>query len=243
MPPPDLSEVGHGLAVVHWGFRLVAGVVVTAFALVVLTALFNLSINSLEFGYLDLMVGVLGLCALGVAFLLGMVGRERCLDTPSELPVARVRVRLAVALEGCGWVSGVVNSGVTAVDLLGLASVPHELLYAVFGFALLLFLAGRAFFLAYLGSLARSFGVPLLSPLPTGTLMILVTSSAIVGTCVGILFANGSPPTGGQLGLAAVCFAVVLGVLCAMDNYGRLLRRVREATTQFNTRPMEPDSL
>lgn len=235
MPPQDLSEVGRGLAIVQWGFRLVAGAVWLVAVLIVLVATIEARGGQswvILIGLIPLGASAVGLSApLGV--LVGFIGRVRCLETPPELPIARTRVRLAALLEGCGWLSGVVNCGVAWATAVRSISVPWEVVHAVFGLSFVLFLAGRVISFAYLLALARSVDATPPADSPLLTLMVVVTASTMVFSSVGLLLtSNGHVPLKPeQMVTMGVTFVGTLGVLTGLSVYGRLLRRLREAIT------------
>jgi hypothetical protein len=93
-----------------------------------------------------------------IGMVVATVGRMWCLETPAEWPIARSRIRLAVILDGCGLLSGLLNAGVAYAARIGSITIPLEVLWSVFGFSLILLVAGRVFFHAYLRSLAKALG-------------------------------------------------------------------------------------
>jgi hypothetical protein len=231
MPPPDLSEVGRGLAIVQWGFRLVAGAVWAAGAGVILAAVTDAGHHTYTLGLLAGGVTALAACALMLGAVIGMHGRERCLDTPRELPAARARIRLAVLLEGCGWLSGVVNLGVAWATGVGSITLPWEVVHAVFGLSFVLFLAGRVFFFAYLRALAKSVDFTPSTGSPLLAIMVVVTASTMVATSVGLLVTSDGygSLTPGRMAAMGGTFLGTLGLLIGVHLYGRMLRRLREA--------------
>lgn len=238
MPPPDLSEVGRGLGIVHWGFRLITGAVVVACVGVVLAAVTDARHHTYALELLLAANFALGSCAVCVGVLIGFVGRVRCLETPPELPTARVRVRLAALLEGCGWLSGIVNAGIAWATAIGSIRLPWEVLHAVFGFAFLLFLAGRVFFFSYLRALARSVDTPVPASSPLIAIMVVVTASTMVSTSVGLLItSNGTVALSpGRMATMGGTFLGTLAVLTGLYLYGRTLRRLREAVNRHEAR-------
>lgn len=238
MRPPALLEVSLGLTLVHWGFRLVAGAVGAACAGVILAAVTDARHHTFAFELLLFAVAVLTSCAVGVGTLAGFGGRVGCLDTPPELPTACAYVRLAVVLEGCGWLSGVVNLGIAWATAVGSITLSWEVLHAVFGLSFVLFLAGRVFFFAYLRALARCVDITpsVGSPLPA--IMVVVTASTMMTTSVGLLItSNGhtslTPERMAAMGGTLVGTLVVLSVLYL---YGRMLHRLRRVVAEHNTR-------
>jgi hypothetical protein len=236
--PPALLEVSLGLTLVHWGSRLVAGAVVAACAGVILAAVTDARHHTFGFELLLFAVAVLASCAVGIGTLAGFNGRVGCLETPPELPVACVRIRLAVVLEGCGWLSGVVNLGIAWATAVGSITVPWEVIHAVFGLFFVLFLAGRVFFFAYLRALARCVDYARSAGSPLPAIMVVVTAATMVATSVGLLLtSNGhSSLTADRMAAMGGTFLGTLAVLAGLYLYGRMLHRLRRAVAEHNTR-------
>jgi hypothetical protein len=239
--PLDLHEVRHGLAIVQWGFRLVAGAVVAWASLTVFAAIYPSQDSErwdvlLLFGY----SGCLSLLSAFAGVIVGLHGRVCCLDTPPEMPVARVRIRPALLLEACGLLSGLVNAGVGCAVVAGAITMPVEVFQAVFGFAAVLCVAGRAFFVAYTFALARAVE---LRPAPRPSLaavMLIVTGSTAVTTAVGLqLTAGHRPLTFDELLPVVVTFSGAVCVFSFLYTYGRWLRRLREAVSEYDRPPAE----
>lgn len=228
---------------VHWGFRLIACGVVASAVFVVLTSILWLSHRDVE--RWDLFFLVLGsscilACSSAVGILVGFIGRTSCLDTPSELPVARARIRLAVILEGCGLLSSAVNGGVVWANNTSNITLPVEVLYSVFWFAFALFVAGRAFFYAFTVALAKAVDMKPAPRPSVSVLMMVVTGATIVATAVGLQLTGGSRPlTHTEIPTTAATFVAALGTFGALYAIGRWHHRLREAVTQYNTCPVE----
>ncbi len=159
MQSPDLQRVSRGLALVHWGVRLIAGAVVTAAALFVVITLVSFGSGAGGLGSVIALALLMFLISfpIGTGILLGAIGRVLCLRTPPELPIARARIRLAVILEGCGLLTAVVTGVVAAVaNGAGPIRLAYEVLYSVLVFAVVLFAAGQAFFYAFSVALAKA---------------------------------------------------------------------------------------
>lgn len=231
MKPPDLLEVSAGLRVTHIGFRILAWAVLLS----ALTTAVHAIVHYLD-SWFDFLAMAGGGCCVTPLSIVGTLvtfsGQLRCLDTPAELPVARSRIRLAVILEGCGLLSGVVNLGVAAV-YSGSRTVPLEVLWASFVFSLVLLVAGRVFFLAYLLAVARAAGQYVTFRPPIAVVMVIVSFAAVVAVVVNIklpadIQARGLIVMGG-------CFVGVTVTLTGLYVYDHLLRRVREAVERFPT--------
>lgn len=181
-----------------------------------------------------------GASVVGVATLVGLpttfAGRFMCLDTPPDLPTARARIWLAVLLDGCGLLSFVVNLAVGHFSTgPGAFKVPEVVWYGVFVFSFVLLLAARAFFLAYLRSLARAVDYTASLRLPVGVLIVVVSSATVVATIVGLHLTSGiTPLTVEHVGLMGVCFVATLAGLSGLYLYGRTLRELRSAVQLYD---------
>lgn len=239
MRPPDLREVSAGLAVVQLGFRLVSGAVWLAVATGVLATVFQQVDPDIE-KWSVLFASVGGSCFAAVltplGLLVGFAGRLRCLETPAEWTAARSRVRLAVLLEGCGLLCGVVNAVIAWAVVSGSLTVPVAVLHTVFGFALLMFVAGRVFFFAYLRSLVRAVGHS--APAGLGAeVVLLVAAAAVLSAAIGAHIAADTHPslTNERMVAVGVSFVVAAAVFVGLNEYGRMLRRLRGAVTRHMT--------
>jgi hypothetical protein len=139
-------------------------------------------------------------------------------------------------LEGCGFLMAVVNGGFAfAVSWLTNALPNTVVLQAVFAFSVLLFIAGRIFFLAYTVALAKAVQMELTLLPSVAALLLIVTGSTVFATAYLLAVTRGSGTitpfhalTAGGAGVAVLCGSGILYV------YDRHLRRLREAVTQFN---------
>jgi hypothetical protein len=245
MPPPDLQRIRLGLALVHWGFRLIAGAVISLAVVFAITGLLEPFKPGICFYCCLLMVVFVIPIPIAIGILVGVIGRPFCLRTPPELPIARARIRLSVLLEGSGLMMAVVNVAIAYIVAYCTNALSKTVvLQAVFAFAILLLIAGRIFFLAYTVALAKAVDMELtLFPSVTACLVI-VSCSTIFATADWLSSTRGSPPFtldqvlwAGGVGGAVLC---VFGILYV---YGRYLRRLREAVKQFNTPPAKEVAL
>lgn len=246
MQPPDLLRVSRGLALVHWGFRLIAaGVILTAVIFAVNTGL-RFFHRQAPFDLQDLLhstylycnffwgLGFLIVPPIVIGILVGSIGRVLCLRTPPELPIARARIRLAVLLEGCGLMTAAVNGGVIAATILANSNnIPYEVRYAVLWFAVVLFVAGRAFFYAFSVALAKAVDMKLVHRSSVAALVVIVTGSMV--SFAGLLLLGGTR-TLTEVLTAWGAFVVALCVFGILYVYGRHLGRLRAEVKQFNAR-------
>jgi len=118
-----------------------------------------------------------------IGMIVGFVGRCRCLATPPEFATARTRIRLAVLLEGCGWLSGVANLAVAVANSLLVLRLPGDVLKTTTALSFLLLVAGRMMFLWYARSLADATGNNSLARLAARSLVlfIAVAVSVVIG--------------------------------------------------------------
>jgi hypothetical protein len=189
-----------------------------------------------------------GCCATVLAVIgivVATIGRMWCLETPAEWPIARSRIRLAVILDVCGLLSGLVNVGVAYAANTGSITMPPEVLWSVFGFSLILLVAGRVFFVAYVRSLARALGKSTKTRLSIGAVVVIVLPAFAVPLTVSLyLIVDPHTPLTGE-GILAVMglFVVAAVVLTGLYAYGSLLRRVREAVRQSTVTPVAVDEV
>jgi len=217
---------------VHWGFRLVAGGVVASAVCVMLVW------DPLSFTIIS---GCLLIAGTLVGGIVGSLGRVRCLDTPPAFPTARGRIRLAVILEGCGLLSGVVNLGVGWAVATWKITLPVEVWCVVFLFAFVLFVAGRIFFYAFTVALAKGVGMKPTTLLSAVAVMMIIMGSTVTASAVGlqVIAHNRTEPIFQGVPIAGMAFVVALVTFGTLHAIGRWFRRLREAVTQFNTRPVE----
>jgi hypothetical protein len=183
----------------------------------------------------------LGLTAVA-AVVLGFVARCRCLATPADRTAARARVRLAVLLETCGWVSLAANVMVGVGTVTKVLPLPTLAVPITGGFSLLLLVVGRVIFFWYTRSLAESFDAPL-ARLPALSIALLLTwvGGAVAGFTVYQLgnFSVAPPALAFPTSYALFSVAGVAGV-AGQFVYGRLLGRLAAAVGQFNVVPPPP---
>jgi len=173
--------------------------------------------------------------------IIGFVGRCRCLATPPEFATARTRIRLAVILEGCGWLSGVANLAVAVANSLLVLRLPGDVLKTTTALSFLLLVAGRMMFLWYTRSLADAAGNNSLACLAARSLVLFIAvavSVVIGGVPIFTVSAISSPGTS-----TAMTFAVGFGAglwfaACGVGVYGlivyaRLLRQLPDAAAEL----------
>lgn len=244
MKPPAVLRVSLGLALVHWGFRLIAGAVILAAAIFVVHVLFDFSWgwtpSYLYVGMVMILLAVIPI-PIVIGILLGVIGRLFCLRTPPELPVARARIRLAVLLEGCGLLTAVVTGVVAAVaNGAGPIRLAYEVLYAVLVFAVGLFAAGRAFFYTYSVAVAKAVDMKLVHRPSVAALVVIVTGSTVFAAAYSLAGTRGRfPSTLTEMLTAAGAMVLALCVSGTLYLYGRHLRPLRVAVKQFNAQPAD----
>lgn len=237
-----MLRVSRGLAVSHWGVRLIAGAVVTAAALLDISGLLT------HFGWLNSMIvfcaimilWILTPIPIAIGILVGVIARVLCLRTPPELPIARARIRLAVMLEACGLMTAVLNIPFAFMLRWATGGFPDLVMGAVFACSIVLFIAGRVFFLTYTTALAKTVGMQF-SRRPSVTMvLVIVAGSTLFAAACGLWGNYGREPNTlfRMLG-AGVAFMVAVCVFGTLSVYGRHLRRLRAAVKQFKTRPAE----
>lgn len=228
-----LLEVRHGLMLAHSGFRMRAGAVIaSAVCVLFLWDPFALTVAS----------GCLLISATVVGGVVGFLGRAHCLATPPEFPVARARIRLAVLLEGCGLLIGVVNLGVGWAVTTWRVPLPVEVWCSVFPLALTLFVAGRVFFYAFTVALAKAVDMKPAAQPSVAPVMAIIMGSMVMASAVGlqVIAWSQTEPTLHAILIAGGTFLAAVGVFGTLYAIGRWYRRLREAVTQFNARPAEP---
>ncbi len=247
MPPPDLQRIRLGLALVHWGFRLIAGAVVTAaalYAMSVLLACIDEKNSNIVF-IAAMILPILTPVPIVIGILVGVIGRPFCLRTPPELPIARARIRLAVLLEACGLTTAVMFIPFAFMLRWATGVFPNEVVaYPVFAFSFVLFIAGRVFFLTYTTALANAVGMQFFHrPSVTMVLVIVAGSTLFAVACVLTGNYGRNPITYSHLLPAGIVFVLALCVFGTLNLYGRHLRRLREAVKRFNTPPAKEVAL
>jgi hypothetical protein len=191
-------------------------------------------------------VGVLGLLALGAlaGMIVGFVGRCRCLATPDEWLVARTRIRLAVLLEACGWLSGLGNF--FAAWAIALRWIPLPMIAAgiTAGLSVLMLVLGRVMFLRFARAVSDTLGDEPLARQAARSLVLFVTTVAcgVVGFALFQASFNipGSAPlktTSGAVGFGLWVAAGAVG-LVGLFVYDRLLGRLRVAVVETNRVPV-----
>lgn len=247
MPPPDLQRVRLGLALVHWGVRLIAGAVVTAAAVYAMSVLLT-TVGWLHSGFVlaaFIILSVLTPVPIVIGILVGVIGRPFCLRTPPELPIARARIRLSVLLEACGLTTALMFIPFAFMFRWATGVFPDEVVaYPVFAFSFVLFIAGRALFLTYTTAVAKAVGMQF-SHRPSVTMVLVIVAGSTLYAVACVLTGNygTNPITYSDLVPAGIVFVVALCVFGTLYLYGRHLRRLREAVKQFNTPPAKEVAL
>jgi hypothetical protein len=235
---PSLRAVDRGLRLNRVGFRVVTACVLFAPAAYLIGFVTHSAVDWLTQPLVILLTEgalVLSGCAAVVGLLVGVVGRCCCLAAPPEFPTARGRIRLAVLLEVCGWLSGLTNAGVWAATAMLWIVVPDAVLLAAGGLSLPLLVAGWGTFLKYLESVGELVGDRPLARRADLTLLLFV--SVLFASVFGafLIVCPTAPAsydffltTGGSLLLSAG------GVgLFGLGVYGGLLRGLYQAVRRF----------
>ena len=98
--------------------------------------------------------GVLCVVAVG-GVVFGLLGRCRCFALPPDLPAARGWLKLAVALEGCGWGGLLVGAGILFAKQFWRFRVEPWVPAGGMGLSALMLFSGRVAYLRFLRALAR----------------------------------------------------------------------------------------
>jgi hypothetical protein len=229
--------VARGLKLIHVGLvttmLLAVGYVLALGIVGTLTAQFVRYHPWVGFAF----VGVLTLIALGTVagMLTGFVGRCRCLATPEEWPAARTRIRMAVLLEACGWLSGLANFAAA----WGIATrwIPLPMIAAgvTAGLSVLMLVLGRVMFLRFARAVADALGHEPLARQAARSLVLFVTLVAcgVIGFALlqaSYILPASAPVTtvSAALGMGLWVAAVAVG-LAGLFVYNRLLGRLRTA--------------
>jgi len=248
MNPPAVLRVSLGLALVHLGFRLIAAAVILTAVIFVVHVLFDFSWAwTPSYLYLGMVMILLALIPIPIVIgiLVGVIGRLFCLRTPPELPTARARIRLAVLLEGCGLLTALVNAVVVwAIWTIngypgagGPSTVPDEVVFGVYLFAVVQFAAGQAFFYAFSVALAKAVGMKLVHRPSVAALVVIVTGSTVFAAAYSLAGTRGRfPSTLTEMLTAVGANVLALCVFGTLYVYGRHLRPLRAAIKEYNTR-------
>lgn len=248
MQSPDLLRVSRGLAVAHWGVRLITGTFLASAAILVVFVLFDFSRGwTRDYFYIAMLGILIALIPTGIAVgvLVGFIGRPFCLRTPPELPIARARIRLAVLLEACGLTTAVMFIPFAFMLRWATGVFPNEVVaYPVFAFSFVLFIAGRVFFLTYTTALAEAVGMQVSHRPSVAMVTLIICGSAVIATLCSLGITGGkSLSTLTEVLPVGIVFVVALCVFGTLYQYGRHLRRLREAVKRFNTPPAEEVAL
>ncbi len=241
MQPPALLRVSRGLALVHWGFRLIAGAVISLVAVFAVTGLIEPFNHGICFVCSVLMLTFVIPIPIAIGILVGVIGRPFCLRTPPELRIARVRIRLSVILEGCGLMMALMNGALAFTVAYVNNVLPYsEVVMAVFAFSIVLFIAGRVFFLTYTVALAKVVDMKLVTRPSGAAILVIVAGSTVFGTALCLASTRGRVPiTLFEVLTAGGAMVVALCVFGTLYVYGRHLRRLRAAVKQFNIQQVE----
>jgi hypothetical protein len=236
-----LDRVARGLTLARIGFRL-------AGPLGGLCLLANLVSNHSGISNLVLYyrwprytyIALLALLGLGslAGWIGGFVGRCRCLATPEEWPVARTRIRLAVLLEACGWLSGLANVAVAFLIGFGVLPLPVITVGVTVGLSVLMLAFGRVMFLRFARAVADRIDDEPLAREAARSLVLFVTVVACWAGGFALLLASST--LAGSTSVATVSVATGFGLwiaaggvgLAGLFVYDQLLGRLRTAVVE-----------